>query len=55
MPWTDLDIHILKFIACGFWYGRDISPYKVTDMMIDMMYPFWQSEKTIMETWNGDY
>ena len=53
--WMGPDLFILKLIACGFWYGGDISLYKVTDIMIDMMYPFWQSEKTIMDTWNGDY
>ena len=55
MPWMDLDLYILKLIACGFCYVEARSPYKVTDMMIDIMYPFWQSEKTIMDTWNGDY
>ena len=55
MPWMGLDLYILKFIACGFWYGGDKSLYKVPDVMIDMIYPLWQSEKTIMDTWNGDY
>ena len=47
----DLDLYILKLIACGFWYGEDKSPYKVTDRMKDDRYDV--SFLTIREDNNG--